>query len=77
MKRIYVDFNAREVSPDKQSVAIALPGQDASSLYGPLAEGEEVLVYDEGTECRAILRIGSRFPWVADILVDTIKHVSD
>jgi len=71
MRRIYVDFNAREVCPDKQSVAVSLP---PSMQHEPLLEGEWIVAYDEETECQAVVRVGSRFPWVADILIGSIKH---
>jgi hypothetical protein len=64
MRRIYVDFNAREVLPNKQSVAVSLP---ASMQHEPFVEGERIVTYDEETECEAIVRVGTRFAWVADI----------
>ncbi len=71
MRRIYVDFNAREVLADKQSVAVSLP---PSMQHEPPAEGEWIVAYDEETECEAKVRVGSRFPWAADILMESIKR---
>jgi hypothetical protein len=76
MLRIYVDFNAREVHPHVESVAIPLHTDRAEEYKAHLFEGRRVIIFDEGTECEAMLRRGTSFPWVADIIPNTLKDNS-
>ena len=67
MARIRVDFNRRE---GPRTVAIST--EDAPQ--DELIVGAIVTLYEPGDiECEAILRHGTRWEWVADILDSTIR----
>jgi hypothetical protein len=68
MVQITTDFNWREdiltvVLPDRVPIEILVPGTRI------------VLHEPGGMECEAIVRRGNTWPWVADIVEDTIKEL--
>jgi hypothetical protein len=67
MARIRVDFNRRE-GPR----TIAISAEDVSQ--DELRVGAIVTLYEPGDiECEAVLRHGTRWEWVADIVESTIR----
>ncbi len=72
MIRFYVDFNDRRF---KDSVNIRLDTSN-NALYRDesLIAGLKVVVYDEGTECDAILRELNDERWTADLILESIKY---
>lgn len=67
MTRIRVDFNRRE---GPRTIALSLEDVQNEALK----VGALVTLYEPGDiECEAILRHGTRWEWVADILDDTIR----
>jgi hypothetical protein len=67
MVRIRVDFNRRE---GPRTVAIS----PEDILPEDLRVGAIVTLYEPGDiECEAVLRHGTRWEWVADILDSTIR----
>jgi hypothetical protein len=68
MIRIPVDMNWRE---DRQTIVI--PPRSISE--NELEVGKRVILHEPGVECEAILRHGTQWPWVADIVEGTIKEV--
>lgn len=67
MARIRVDFNRRE-GPR----TIAISAEDVPR--DKLRVGANVTLYEPGDiECEAVLRHGTRWEWVADILDGTIR----
>jgi hypothetical protein len=68
MLRIPIDVNRRE-----EPLAIAIkPGAVPEEN---LRVGERVVLYEPGFECEAILRHGTTWKWVADIIEETICDV--
>jgi hypothetical protein len=67
MARIRVDFNRRE---GPRTVAVSAEDVPQSELV----VGSIVTLYEPGDiECEAVLRHGTRWEWVADILDGTIR----
>jgi hypothetical protein len=69
MARIQVDFNRRE-GPG----AIAISPAEGEIPSEELKVGAIVTIYEPGDiECEAILRHGTQWNWVADILDGTVR----
>ncbi len=68
MIRIPVDCNWRE---DAWAIVIR---PENIAIFG-LKIGDRVVLHEPGMECEAILRRGTQWPWVADIVEGTIKDV--
>ena len=77
MLKFYVDFNAREISHEgQQAIIVRLDLFNDHIPESDLQVGMVVTIYDEGTECQAVLRRSKFDEWLADIRPDTIRHVS-
>jgi hypothetical protein len=67
MLRLHVDMNNRE---DQRTIVIPSRYVSAEGLVA----GAKVILYEPGDiECEAILRRGTSWEWVADIVDGTIK----
>ena len=70
--RLHVDFNCRE---DTRTIAILRPLEIPDEHK---KVGELVILYEPGSiECEAILRHGTHWEWVADILDETIRELHE
>jgi hypothetical protein len=78
MLALYVDYNARERSPDgRQAVAIQMGRVNPKVLSTKLEIGCRVLLYDEEMRCEGVLRQGKWSEgWVADIVPGTVVDLS-
>jgi hypothetical protein len=71
MIRILNDFNTME---DDGAVVLNAARAPAEALV----PGARVLLYEpDQIECEAIVRPGKTWPWVAEMIVETIRHVGD
>lgn len=71
MIRVVADFNRME--GDR---AVALHPEHTPP--DALVPGTRVIVYEPGDiECEAIVRRGTRFPWVADMIEETIRYAPE
>lgn len=68
MLRIEVDMNRRE---DFRTIVIS----PKSTSNIELKEGMRVILHEPGIECEAILRHGTQWQWVADIIEGTVKDI--
>jgi len=78
MLKFYVDYNARELlREDVQTIVVGLDQMNSGIPEGQLEVGLKVMLYDEEMECEAILRHGTSYKWVADIIPGTIRHLPE
>lgn len=74
MLKLYVDFNDTD---DINAVNLRLDATSDSHISVPsLSIGQRILVYDEETQCEAIVCKGAHRPWVAKLLRDTIQDIT-
>jgi hypothetical protein len=76
MLKFYVDFNSCE-GVDTAVVVRLDTELNAGISEDQMEVGSRVLLYEETMECEAILRLGSYYKWVADLLVETIRHLPE
>jgi hypothetical protein len=71
MIRILNDFNDRE---DERTVVL----NDARLPPDAMVPGARVFLYEpDQIECEAIVRRGKTWPWVAEMIAGTIRHVGE
>ncbi len=76
MLRFYVDFNLNDDNDLPDTIAVRLDVVNTQVRADQMKAGDHVLLFDVDCEYEAVLGRGKRFDWVAKIIPETMRKLS-